>query len=277
MSTRFEDLKNIMRRLRSPRGCPWDREQDHLSLRPYLIEETYEVLEAIDGQDPEKLREELGDLLLQIVFHAQVAEERGTFDIEDVIESITEKLKRRHPHVFGGKKVSDSRDVLSGWERIKQQETEGKKDSSILDGVPKELPALLKAHRVQEKVSRVGFDWDHIDEVFAKVEEEMAEFRAAYRRGEKDQVEEELGDVFFSLVNLARFLETSPEDALRRTIDKFIARFKYVESELGRRGLKPHEVDLEAMDTLWNEAKFRSGQEDGAGSGHGAGGGTSEG
>jgi len=257
MSTKFEQLKEIMRRLRGPGGCPWDREQTHSSLRPYLIEEAYEALEAIDGADDQKLAEELGDLLLQIIFHSQIAQEDGRFDIEDVIAGIIEKLKRRHPHVCGDKKVKDSRDVLIGWERIKQEEREKKKGSSILDGVPGQLPALLKAHRVQEKVSRVGFDWEHIDQVFAKVEEELAEFRSAYRKHHREQVEEELGDILFALVNLSRYLETSSEDALRRTIDKFIARFKYVESALQRQGLNPKEVGLEAMDKLWDEAKSR--------------------
>lgn len=255
MTTKFEELKRVMHRLRGPDGCPWDREQSHSSLQPYLIEEAYEVLEAIDSSDDRKLAEELGDLLLQIVFHSQIAQEEGRFDIEEVIAGIIEKLKRRHPHVFGHKKVKDSRDVLIGWEKVKQKESKEKKGSSILDGVPRELPALLKAHRVQEKVSRVGFDWEHIDQVFAKVEEELAEFRSAYRKHQKEQVEEELGDIFFALVNLARYLETSPEDALRRTIDKFITRFKYVESALQRKGLDPRKVGLEAMDKLWDEAK----------------------
>jgi len=262
MSAKFEELKRVMELLRSPDGCPWDREQTHHSLRPYLIEETYEVLEAIDGGDDRKLAEELGDLLLQIVFHSQIAQEQGRFSIEDVVDGIIEKLKRRHPHVFGDKRVKSSRDVLIGWEKIKHQEVKKKKGASILDGVPRELPALLKAHRVQEKVSRVGFDWEHIDQVFAKVEEELAEFRRAYRKHQKEQVEEELGDIFFALVNLARYLETSPEDALRRTIDKFITRFKFVESALQLQGLDPREVGLEAMDKLWDEAKSQESEND---------------
>jgi len=262
MSTKFEQLKRVMRQLRGPGGCPWDREQTHLSLRPYLIEETYEVLEAIDGADDRKLAEELGDLLLQIVFHGQIAQEEGRFDIEEVIAGIIEKLKRRHPHVFGDKRVKDSREVLIGWEKAKHRESKKKKGSSILNGVPRELPALLKAYRVQEKVSRVGFDWEHIDQVFAKVEEELAEFRSAYRNHQKERVEEELGDIFFALVNLSRYLETSPEDALRRTIDKFIARFKYVESALQRQGLDPRKVGLEAMDKLWDAAKSQESGKD---------------
>jgi len=260
MATRFEELKAIMTRLRGPDGCPWDREQTHLSLRPYLIEEAYEVLEAIDNGEPEPLSEELGDLLLQIIFHSQIALENDQFDVEDVITGIIEKLRRRHPHVFGDRKVRDSREVVKGWERIKQREARGKKtaDPSILSGIPRELPALLKAHRVQEKASRVGFDWDHIDQVFAKVEEELAEFRAACRRQNRSAVEEELGDVFFALVNVSRFLETNPEDALRRTIDKFIVRFQYIESQLRNRGLELQEVSLKEMDRLWDEAKDRS-------------------
>jgi tetrapyrrole methylase family protein/MazG family protein len=265
MATRFEELKAIMSRLRGPDGCPWDREQTHLSLRPYLIEEAYEVLEAIESGVPERLLEELGDLLLQIIFHSQIARESGEFDVEDVIESIEEKLKRRHPHVFGGRTVRDSREVVKGWERIKQQESNGKKgaEASILSGIPRELPALLKAHRVQEKAARVGFDWDHIDKVFAKVDEELAEFREAYRRRNREAVEDELGDVFFALVNLARFLETNPEDALRRTIDKFIARFQYVEAQLREQGCQPQQVGLEEMDRLWEKAKEAEGAPDG--------------
>jgi tetrapyrrole methylase family protein/MazG family protein len=259
MTTRFEELKAIMAHLRGPDGCPWDREQTHRSLRPYLIEEAYEVLEAIDSGESERLKEELGDLLLQIIFHSQIATESAEFDVEDVIRGLVEKLKRRHPHVFGDRRVRDSREVVKGWERIKRGEARGKEktNSSILSGIPRELPALLKAHRVQEKASRVGFDWDHIDQVFAKVEEELAEFRAAYRRQNREAVEEELGDVFFALVNLARFLETSSEDALRGTIDKFIARFQHVESQLRGRGLEPQDVSLKEMDRLWDEAKGR--------------------
>jgi tetrapyrrole methylase family protein/MazG family protein len=247
----FDELVDIMRRLRGDDGCPWDREQDHKSIRPYLVEETYEVIEAIDEEDYDKIKEELGDLLLQIVFHAQMAEEKNRFNIDDVINHIIVKIKNRHPHIFQSTKVKDSKEVLKNWEQIKM--TEGR--TSVLDGVPKELPALLKAARIQEKAARVGFDWDKIDGVFAKVEEEVAEFRSAYKEKNKEKIEEELGDMFFALVNLSRFLDTNPEDALRGTIDKFIKRFQYIERELESRGLKPSQVTLEEMDEIWEEAK----------------------
>lgn len=247
----FDELVNIMRRLRGDDGCPWDREQDHKSIRPYLVEETYEVIEAIDEENYEKIKEELGDLLLQIVFHAQMAEEKNRFNIDDVINHIVKKIKARHPHVFKSTKVKDSKEVLKNWEQIKM--TEGR--SSVLDGVPRELPALLKATRIQEKAARVGFDWDEIDSVFAKVEEELAEFRAAYKEKDKEKIEDELGDMFFALVNLSRFLDANPEDALRGTIDKFVKRFRYIERKLEERGLKPSEVTLEEMDKIWEEAK----------------------
>ena len=249
----FDELVGIMRRLRGPGGCPWDREQDHKSIRPYLVEETYEVIEAIDEENSDKIKEELGDLLLQIVFHAQMAEEKNRFTIDDVITHIVEKIKKRHPHIFQSTTVKDSQEVLRNWEQIKM--TEGR--TSVLDGVPRELPALLKAARIQEKAARVGFDWDKIDGVFAKVEEELAEFREAYKEKDKARIEEELGDMFFALVNLSRFLDTNPEDALRGTINKFIKRFQHIERELEARGLKPTQVTLEEMDRIWEEAKER--------------------
>lgn len=250
----FDELVNIMKRLRGEDGCPWDREQDHKSIRPYLVEETYEVIEAIDEGDFDKLKEELGDLLLQIVFHAQMAAEADRFDMDGVVSHIIRKIKTRHPHVFKSTKVKDSKEVLRNWEQIKM--SEGR--SSVLDGVPKDLPALLKAARIQEKAARVGFDWDQIDGVFAKVEEELGEFRAAYRDHDKEKIEDELGDMFFALVNLARFLETNPEDALRGTINKFIKRFQYIERQLEARGLDPSQVTLEEMDKIWEEAKGKN-------------------
>ena len=249
----FDELVDIMKRLRGKDGCPWDKEQDHKSIRPYLVEETYEVIDAIDEENFDRLKEELGDLLLQIIFHAQMAAEAKRFDIDDVISHIIEKIKTRHPHVFKSTKVKDSKEVLKNWEQIKMREGR----SSVLDGVPKDLPALLKAARIQEKAARVGFDWDQIDGVFAKVEEELGEFRAAYREYDREKIEEELGDMFFALVNLSRFLETNPEDALRGTINKFIKRFQYIEGQLERRGLDPSQVTLEEMDKIWEEAKKR--------------------
>jgi MazG family protein len=217
-------LVDVMKRLRSPGGCPWDREQTHESLKPYLLEEAYEVLSAIDMHDDEELKEELGDLLLQIVFHAQLADEENRFSIDDVAESIVKKLIRRHPHVFSEVKVNGSEEVLQNWEKIKKDE--GKK--SALDGVPPTLPALLKARRVQEKAKRVGFDWDNAEGAFEKVVEEVNELKKAIVEGKKGSVEEELGDLLFSIVNVSRFLDVDAEDALRKTIHKFMVRFQYI-------------------------------------------------
>jgi tetrapyrrole methylase family protein/MazG family protein len=252
----FVGLVEIMARLRGEGGCPWDREQTPETIKPYLIEETYEVLEAIDEQDPEKLKEELGDLMLQVVFHARMAEETGAFAIGDVLAAINDKLVRRHPHVFGDRKAETAQEVLFNWEQIKQTERRREKgQASLLDGVPREMPALLRAHRLQEKASRVGFDWKEAQEVFRKVEEELAELRAAMEGQAADRVEAELGDLLFALVNLSRFLAVNPEEALRKTIARFIARFRYIEEELARRGRSLRQATLEEMDALWAEAK----------------------
>ena len=254
----FVGLVKIMARLRGEGGCPWDREQTPETIKPYLIEETYEVLEAIDEQDPEKLKEELGDLMLQVVFHARMAEETGAFAIGDVLAAINDKLIRRHPHVFGDRKAETAQEVLFNWEQIKQTERRPEKgQASLLDGVPREMPALLRAHRLQEKASRVGFDWKEAQEVFRKVEEELAELRAAMEGQAEDRVEAELGDLLFALVNLSRFLAVNPEEALRKTIARFIARFRYIEEELARRGRSLRQATLEEMDALWAEAKER--------------------
>ncbi|MBI4572045.1 MAG: nucleoside triphosphate pyrophosphohydrolase [candidate division NC10 bacterium] len=252
----FVELVEIMARLRGEGGCPWDREQTPETIKPYLIEETYEVLEAIDEQDPEKLKEELGDLMLQVVFHARMAEETGAFAIGDVLAAINDKLVRRHPHVFGDRKAETAQEVLFNWEQIKQTERRREKGQAfLLDGVPREMPALLRAHRLQEKASRVGFDWKEAQAVFRKVEEELAELRAAMEGQEADRVEAELGDLLFALVNLSRFLAVNPEEALRKTIARFIARFRYIEEELARRGRSLRQATLEEMDALWAEAK----------------------
>ena len=255
---RFGELVQIMARLRGENGCPWDREQTHASIKPYLLEETYEVLESIDENDPAKLEEELGDLALQVVFHAQMADEAGLFTIADVLRGINEKLRRRHPHIFGDVKADTAQEVLFNWEQIKKLEREKAQGrASLLDGVPRELPALLRAHRLQEKASRVGFDWNEARQVFQKVEEELAELRAAMESEQPDRMEAELGDLLFSLVNLGRFIAVNPEEALRKTIARFIARFQYIEEELARRGTAPGQVTLEEMDALWAEAKAK--------------------
>ncbi|GFE61015.1 nucleoside triphosphate pyrophosphohydrolase [Geobacter sp. AOG2] len=250
----FDELLNIMRRLRGPGGCPWDAEQTHESLTRYLLEETYEVIEAIDAKSPEHLKEELGDLLLQPVFHAAIAEEAGEFDMADVIQTLCDKLVRRHPHVFGDLQIKDSNSQIENWERIKKAE-KGEERLSALSGVPPHLPALLKAQKITEKASRVGFDWEHADQVFAKVMEELHEFEEAWEGGNETRMEDELGDLLFAIVNMGRFLSLNPEEALRKTINRFQLRFQYVEENLIRQGKKINETPLADMDLLWEEAK----------------------
>ena len=249
-------LVRLMSKLRSKHGCPWDREQTHRSLLPYLIEESYEVLDTIEAGDDGKLKEELGDLLLQIIFHAQIARERRTFDMYQVVQHLSDKLVSRHPHVFGKKKGASKEQVLRNWEHIKLS-TARIKDKSVLSGIPRHLPALLKAYRAQEKVARFDFDWKNAQEVFCKIEEETAELKKALRRrkNRRDQIEEEIGDILFSWVNLSRHLDVNPEFALRRTIEKFVKRFNYVERQLKRKKIPLKEAGLPLMDSLWEEAK----------------------
>ncbi len=253
----FARLVALMARLRSPGGCPWDRAQSRDDLKPYLVEETYEVLDAIDSRDPAKLREELGDLLLQVVFHARIAEEEGAFTIEDVARAINEKLVRRHPHVFGDAEASTPGEVLQNWEAIKMEEKRenGREDPSALDGVPRALPALLKAYRLGQKAARVGFDWEERRQVEAKVEEEWRELREAVAQGKKEEVREEMGDFLFALTNLCRFLEVDPEDALQGANAKFIRRFRALERTAKEEGREIHGMTLQEMDALWERVK----------------------
>jgi tetrapyrrole methylase family protein/MazG family protein len=250
----FERLVSIMRRLRGPGGCPWDAEQSHDSLKRYLLEECYEVIEAIDKKDPVHLKEELGDLMLQPVFHAAIAEENGEFTMDDVIEAICDKLVLRHPHVFGSQVVRTADEQVENWERIKKQE-KGEERSSALAGVPPHLPALLKAQKITEKAARVGFDWDHVDQVFAKVMEELHEFEETMIEGNGRRMEEELGDLLFAIVNLGRFLSLNPEEALRKTIERFTRRFSHIEETMLKRGVRHKDASLEDMESLLQEAK----------------------
>lgn len=249
----LKELVKIMEALRGEKGCPWDREQTRDSLKPFIIEEAYEVLEAIDEGKPEAVKEELGDLLFQIVFQSRIAEENGEFGISDVIETIGKKMISRHPHVFGDMTCETSEDVIMNWEEHKKRE--GKQRASILEGVPQELPALLRAHRLQSRASRVGFDWERADDVLAQLDEEVAEFKEAVRRKEKGNIEDELGDILFVIVNISRFIGVNPEDALRKTISKFISRFRYIEMAAADRGKKLTDMSLAEMDALWDEAK----------------------
>jgi tetrapyrrole methylase family protein/MazG family protein len=249
MVNEFHEFVEITKRLR--RECPWDREQTHASLRHSLIEETYEVVEAIDRSDTAELAKELGDLLLHVVFHANIAEERGEFTLEDVIRGITEKLIRRHPHIFGTVSVSGAEHVKQNWEKIKLQEGR----HSVLDGVPKELPALLRAHRLTDRASKVGFDWEKKEDAWKKVEEEVGELHQAIEAGRPEDVENEFGDLLFGLVNYSRFINVNPEIALRQTVEKFISRFQYIEKRLKEMGKDIHSSTLPEMDMLWEEAK----------------------
>lgn len=247
----FEKLIEIMENLRAK--CPWDREQTRDSIKPFLIEETYELIEAIDEDEPEKIKEELGDLLFQIIFQCQIAKERGEFTIEEVIEHIANKMVSRHPHVFGDAHYKSAEEVLIQWEERKKEE--GKHKESILEGIPKELPALIRAQRVQSRAAKVGFDWKNINEVFEKLNEELEEFRKAMDKKSKQDIEDELGDLLFSLVNISRFVGVNPEDALRKAIGKFISRFTHIETKARDMGKNLSEMTLEEMDRLWEEAK----------------------
>ncbi len=252
MNRKLSDLAAIMDQLRDENGCPWDREQTHESLKPYLIEESYEVVEAIESKDPQFLKEELGDLLFQIVFHCRLAKERGEFTLEDVIRNVSDKMIRRHPHVFGADDAKNAEEVLSKWEQIKAKE---KKRASILDGIPRQLPSLIRAKRLQERAARVGFDWPHSEDVWKKVEEEWEELQDARRNRGREGVEEEMGDVLIALVNLGRFLDVDADTALNRSNEKFIRRFNHIEKEFARQGKEITAATLEEMDALWNKAK----------------------
>jgi MazG family protein len=247
--SKFTDFVEIVKRLR--KECPWDREQTNDSIKANTIEEAYEVVEAIDNKNYEELKKELGDLLLHVVFHTQIAEENNYFAIDDVIDSIQEKLIRRHPHVFGEVKVADSNEVKKNWEEIKLMEGR----ESVLEGVPHNLPALQRAHRLQEKAAKVGFDWEKKEDVWKKVIEEIEEMHQSETSESKDHLEKEVGDVFFAMVNYARFLGINPEDALRRSNEKFIKRFNYVQKKVKETGKAINESNLEEMDKYWNESK----------------------
>ena len=252
----FDRLCWIMDRLLATGGCPWDREQTHESLKQYLIEEAYEVYEAIEHEDFEHLKEELGDVALQVVFHSHLARREGLFDVNGVLETICDKLIRRHPHVFGQTAVNGASDVLENWEKIKANEKmDAKKDMSLLSGVPRSLPALQKAHRLQEKAARVGFDWLRVEDIFDKVREEFEELAHERREGPPERVFDEMGDLLFAIVNVARALGVQPEDALRGTCDRFTARFRYIEHRAHEQGRDLRDMTVDEMDVFWNEAK----------------------
>jgi tetrapyrrole methylase family protein / MazG family protein len=249
------DLLKLMERLRGMDGCPWDIEQTHQSLKKYLLEETYEVMDAIDRKDPMHLQEELGDLLLQVVFHAQIAKEAGTFQIEDIIHGISEKMVFRHEHVFGENKCKTANEVVEIWEQRKKKEKGNTNHHEVLSQIPQNLPALIRSYKVQQKAALVGFDWDRISDVWNKVHEEMQELKQAIDLQQIDHTTEEIGDLFFALVNLSRFLDIHPEFALTKTTEKFIRRFGRMEQEALQSGRNLEDMTLSQMDELWEQAK----------------------
>jgi tetrapyrrole methylase family protein/MazG family protein len=253
----FQKLVNIMARLRAPGGCPWDREQTFDSIKPYTLEETYEVLDAIDRRDWNDLAEELGDFMLQAVFYAQMAAEQGLFTIDDALDAINRKLLRRHPHVFGEESAETAGDVKRIWGEVKaaEKKAQGKHEEGLLGGVPRSMPALVEAQQIASRAAGVGFDWENPDQVIEKLHEELAEFDEARRKASQEELEGELGDMLFVLVNLARFVKVDPEQALRKTNAKFRQRFGYIERKLAEQGKKPEDATIDEMEALWQEAK----------------------
>jgi MazG family protein len=254
---KFQELVGILARLRAPGGCPWDREQTFDSIKPYTLEETYEVLDAIDRRDWGELREELGDFLLQAVFYAQMAEEEKLFGIGDALDAVNQKLVRRHPHVFGEQSAETAGDVKRIWGEVKaaERKKKGKEEDSLLAPVPRGMPALVEAQQIASRAAGVGFDWENAEQVIEKLHEELGELDEARRAGSPEELEGEIGDLLFVLVNLARFVKVDPEQALRRTNAKFRERFGYVERKLAERGKKPRDSNITEMEELWQEAK----------------------
>ena len=252
----LEKIIGIINKLRSPDGCMWDMQQNREDVAKYLIEEAYEVLDAIDTDTPDDLKEELGDLLFQILFLAKISEETGEFDIYDVIKGISEKMIRRHPHVFGNKKVRNVEEIKSNWEDIKRYK-EGKipKEGFLLQNIPRSMPSLLTAKKITERASKTGFDWKNTEGVIKKIEEETKELKAAIHSKNEKQIKDETGDIFFTLVNLCRFINVDPEDALRATTNKFVKRFSYIEKKLKYEGKDLSEATLTEMDHLWDQSK----------------------
>lgn len=257
----IQKLVDLVERLRSENGCPWDRVQTRETLKPMLIEEAYEVLDALDSVNPAELREELGDLLFQVIFHAQIAHEKGEFQLTDIIDRLHEKMVRRHPHVFGDADMRTSQEVLQNWEDIKaaekgvQSSANPNSEKSLLDGIPSRLPALLQAYQMTAKASRVGFDWPRLEDIFIKLQEELSELQEACAEGNAGKVAGEVGDLLFVAVNVARFLGIDPETALTRSNRKFSRRFRYIESAIKRQGRELKDANLAEMDSLWEEAK----------------------
>lgn len=254
----FQDLIEIMKYLRAPGGCPWDMAQTHKSIRSNLIEETYEVVEAIDNEDSELLKEELGDLLLQVIFHSEMAEEDNKFNIDDVVNDICQKLVIRHPHVFGDVSASNSEEALKSWDDVKMQTKSQKKQSQAMDSVSKALPSLMRATKIQKKAAKIGFDWDSVDGALDKVAEETQELKSAIAEGNIENQSEELGDLLFSVVNVSRFIGVDSEKALYDACDKFTDRFRQVEELAASKGIDMKTAELSELDSLWDEVKNKS-------------------
>ena len=255
MSTAFKKLTEIVDTLMGENGCPWDKVQTRESLKPYLVEEAYETLEALDNNNPEEIKEELGDLLYQVLFHAKISENKNEFNITDVVESISHKMVHQHPHVFKEENLETPEEVVTQWEEIKSKEKGKANRESVLDGIPPHLPGLLRAQKLQKKAAKQGFDWDKIDDVFDKLDEEVAEFKEAVLSGKETDMTSELGDIIFVLVNIAKFKKIDAEEALRATNNKFIKRFQYIEAEVTKRGKTLKETSLEELEKYWQEAK----------------------
>lgn len=255
MSEEFENLVKIVKTLRGENGCPWDREQNLFSIKNLFIEEAFELLDALDRQDIANIREELGDVLFHTVFHSVMAEDEGRFNIDEVLAEVSSKLVRRHPHVFGTASVSDSEEVLANWDEIKKEEKKAKRAESILCDIPAAYPSVMRALKIQEKVRKVGFDWEKPEDCMAKMDEEVAEFKEAFAEGGREKMEHELGDVLFSVINMARFCKVNPDEALRKANDRFVKRFTHIEKQLKKQGSSCEEATLEEMENLWIQAK----------------------
>ena len=255
MSAAFKKLTEIVDTLMGDNGCPWDKVQTRESLKPYLVEETYETLEALDSNNPEEIKEELGDLLYQVLFHAKISEKKNEFNITDVVESISGKMVHRHPHVFKEENLKTPEEVVTQWEEIKSKEKGKENRKSVLDGIPPHLPGLLRAQKLQKKAAKHGFDWDKIDDVFDKLDEEVAEFKEAVLSGKEIEMTAELGDIIFVLVNIAKFKKIDAEEALRVTNNKFIKRFQHIEAKVAKCGKTLKKTSLEELEKYWQEAK----------------------
>ena len=254
----IKELIKLIKKLRSPDGCPWDRKQKKEDIGKYILEEAYEVFDSLEGKTPQALKEELGDLLFQILFLAEISEDAGLFSLGDVLEEIRKKMIRRHPHVFGDKKVNSVQEVKENWQQIKKKERDNKNSrQDIFANVPRSLPALKRAQKITAIAATYGFDWSKIKEVLKKLKEELKEFDLAVKKGDQNKTEEELGDILFTLVNISRFVQVDAETALSKTTNKFLRRFSYITGQLSARGISLEKADLTEMETLWKEAKIR--------------------